>query len=144
MLLITTFQHLVEHISSHMHPHKVTHRLMLSQQCHTQQERDIIPVHFDTCYISPLPNTSGERNRESAKKKQKECEAERQRGETNSRRDTCGDLMTPVSSKEPLISSSGPRAAPCVAARAIVTEQGEREVVGGHYLSFCACFYFLF
>lgn len=37
--------------------------------------------------------------------------------ETNSRRDTCGDLMASLSSKEPLISSSGPGVAQCDAAR---------------------------
>ena len=40
----------------------------------------------------------------------------------NTKRNTCGDLMAFVSSKEPLISSSGYGAAPCVVERAAATE----------------------
>lgn len=94
--------------------HKETRGFMLTQQSHTQQTRDIIPLHFDTCFVATA------KQRESKKKKKKSERLKEQ--EVNSRRDICGDLMAPVSSKKALISSSGPRAAPCVAATAVVTK----------------------
>lgn len=54
--------------------HKETRGFMLTQQSHTQQTRDIIPLHFDTCFVATA------KQRESKKKKKKEWEAERTRG----------------------------------------------------------------
>lgn len=107
---------LAEQISLNMLSHKETRDFMLTQQSHTQQARDIIPLRFDTCFVAIA------KQRERKKKKKKSERLKEQ--EINSRRDICGDLTACVSSKKALISSPGPRAAPYVAAMTVVTESG--------------------
>lgn len=62
---------LAEQISLNMLSHKETRDFMLTQQSHTQQARDIIPLRFDTCFVAIA------KQRERKKKKKKEWEAER-------------------------------------------------------------------
>lgn len=97
------------HISSHMHSHTDTHRFMPTRQSHTWQKPGIIPRHSDTCSVATAKRKQGVKQKIHTEKKKSERLEEQG---VNSRRDTCGDLMACVSSKEPLISSSGPGVAP--------------------------------
>ncbi len=70
-----------------------------------------------TPVLWPPPHTSREGKQKHRERKR------RKEWEINSRRDTFGDLRAFVSSTNPLISSSGPRVAPCV------TEQGVGVII---------------